>query len=556
MTSWIVETLIATTVLMAIVLLIRRPVAARFGARAAYLLWLAPALRMILPPLPAHWFGAQAKPFQDAAIVVADVSSPLAIAPVVTGSGISWSMIATAIWLGGAAVYFFWHWLAYRNFARRILANARPIQHVNRIRVAASDHVTSPIAMGIWGRAIIVPDDFGTRFDGVEQRLALSHELTHHRRGDLPINFSALAILALHWFNPIAHLAYRAFRLDQEAACDAIVLDRASSAERYAYGRALMKAATGPVPLAICAMGASTQLKSRLRLIISGKMAEMSGRVKLIWVVLIAGGVVVTASHAVATQDQSEPVRAASPAELLVTNAVAKKPDGSQTQTKAGEMRRDLDDAVRAAKSDARKANDEAERGWREAEQGRREAEQGLREAEQAVIEARAIADSAGDVAIARAEANRARAEVQRAIAEVDRAFARDRQQRLDIAEPPAPPAPPAAPSRGTVPAEPPVPPSATSLYFGAAPALRTQAARVDCPKTARQRQIVSHNEGSTQVVVIDCDGRIAAFTNATKAEAIKSARSQIAGMAMLTQLQRKTAIEALDQAIAKMAIE
>ena len=61
---------------------------------------------------------------------------------------------------------------------------------------------------------------FARRFTPAEQRLALAHELAHHRRGDLFADLAALLVLALHWFNPIAHRAYRAFRVDQEQACD------------------------------------------------------------------------------------------------------------------------------------------------------------------------------------------------------------------------------------------------------------------------------------------------------------------------------------------------
>ena len=45
MIGWAIEALAASTVLMLVVLALRGPVARRFGAHAAYLLWLLPALR-------------------------------------------------------------------------------------------------------------------------------------------------------------------------------------------------------------------------------------------------------------------------------------------------------------------------------------------------------------------------------------------------------------------------------------------------------------------------------------------------------------------------------
>ena len=50
---------------------------------------------------------------------------------------------------------------------------------------------------------------------------ALLGKVIRHRHGDLWANAAALLLLAVQWFNPFAWRAIRAFRFDQEAACDA-----------------------------------------------------------------------------------------------------------------------------------------------------------------------------------------------------------------------------------------------------------------------------------------------------------------------------------------------
>lgn len=300
MIQWIGETLFATTVLMLLILAIRPFVANYLGARAAYLLWLAPALRMILPPLPADIFGTRAAAVQDVVVVLVGSSSPSHQSTAATGGGTAWLILSLTIWLGGAVLFFGRHWLSYLRFSRDVLEDRQALFAAGAIPVTASSAVSSPIALGVFDKSVVVPTDFAYRYDAAEQRLAVAHELTHHYRHDVPVNFAALAILALHWWNPVAHFAHRAFRLDQEAACDAIVLHGATPEERHAYGSALFKSAMGGVPLAACAMGATTTLKVRLRRIVSANAEHRFAKPgAALATLLVIGGVAATASGSV-----------------------------------------------------------------------------------------------------------------------------------------------------------------------------------------------------------------------------------------------------------------
>jgi bla regulator protein blaR1 len=537
MSLWMFETFLATTALMLVVLAIRGPVAARFGARAAYLLWLAPALRMVMPPLPEIWSPeiwsvAPAQQIQEAVTVMTGVSSPAGVVLVAPDSSPVWPMLLIALWLGGAGLFFMRHILAYRRFVRTTLAGVEPFETREAITFSASPRIASPLALGIIGKAIIVPHDFNTRFNATEQRLALAHELTHHRRGDPGVNLLALAMLALHWFNPIAHIAHRAFRLDQEAACDAIVLNGATPCERQAYGSALFKAAIGPVPIAICAMATTTTLKARLRHIIAraDKPERMMTGAALALAV-IGGGLALTASTSFASDTKSRAARVSKPA----------------VQDDYAEARRD----AKEAREEARQAKIEAEQALVEAEL---EAQTVIREAEADVRvvqeEARAAAgDSKERMAQAQERVREAQIEADLTIVEAKRALA---EARRNMVEPPAPPAPPAAPDASELPAAP-----STQLSFGAspgaAPALQAKAAEVDCPKQARRRQIVSSNNGDNQIMVITCDDQITALTNATTRAAMNNARAQIMAMKVLGEGQRAAALKSLEAAIAKM---
>ncbi|MEA3000873.1 MAG: bla regulator protein blaR1 [Sphingomonadales bacterium] len=264
MIPWLLQTFAAITALAVAVLILRRPVARLFGAGWAYSLWLIPALRVVLPPLGLvhpHFALPAAADFIPAA---AGGTPPL---PAIAGPG-QWVPFLLATWAGGAVIFLVLQWLAHRDFLRRLAGSSRPARppRYRGILTFVSEAIDGPLALGLLRRLIVVPSDFSRRYSPGERRLAMEHEATHHRRGDIWWNMAAMLLLAANWFNPVAWIAYRAFRADQELACDAAVAARASPAERCDYARALVKSAAGPGLIAACPLHEGGDLKQRLRM--------------------------------------------------------------------------------------------------------------------------------------------------------------------------------------------------------------------------------------------------------------------------------------------------
>jgi len=287
MTAWVVDTLVALTLLMIVILAVRRPVASLFGAGWAYALWAVPALRLLLPPLPilSPDLGLPA-----AAIIPAAGG---AAAPLVAAGGLElWTPSLLVTWLAGAAIFLLLHILSYRAFVGRVDASSRPAcpPLYGGIDTVESAAVDGPVAVGVLTRRIVVPADFAMRYSACERRLAMEHELVHHRRRDIWWNIAALIVLALNWFNPIAWLAHRAFRTDQELACDAAVAARSSLPERRDYANALVKSASRPGLVAACPLNRADQLKRRLRMMAQHRVSLPR----------TLGGVVATATLAAA----------------------------------------------------------------------------------------------------------------------------------------------------------------------------------------------------------------------------------------------------------------
>lgn len=288
MIAWLIETAIAVTLLMAMVLLLRGPVARSFGAGWAYALWAVPALRLVLPPLPQLAPDVYLPPAVLFIPTAAEMAAPL---PAQAGPG-QWVPFMLAMWAGGAVIFLMLQWLGYRAFLGRIRESSRPARppRFGGIGTWISQAVDGPLALGVIERRIVLPGDFSRRYNPVERRLALEHELVHHKRGDIWWNLVATLVLAIFWFNPVAWLSFRAFRSDQELACDSAVARTASLDERCDYARALVKSASRPGLIAACALNPAGELKRRLRMMRDHRSSRLRS----------TGGIVALAAFAAA----------------------------------------------------------------------------------------------------------------------------------------------------------------------------------------------------------------------------------------------------------------
>lgn len=298
MIAWAVDTLIGTSLLMLLVLAVRRPVAEHFGAGWAYALWLLPLFRIFLPQIDflpqVDLFGSDISIPRQTVILIPAAEAAAAPSSSPAGSG-QWLPLLLALWAGGAAVFISWQQAAYGAFMLSLGREGRrgdPAEF-GGIPVIESESVDGPMAVGFLQRRIVVPLDFATRYSPSERWLALEHELVHHRRGDLWWNLGALVVLTANWFNPIAHFAFRAFRADQELACDAAVTRRINQIALHDYARALVKSASRPGQIAVCPMYEADQLKRRLKMMKDHRASfrrNLGGSVAMS--ALLAGGLV------------------------------------------------------------------------------------------------------------------------------------------------------------------------------------------------------------------------------------------------------------------------
>ncbi|WP_347302541.1 M56 family metallopeptidase [Croceibacterium sp. TMG7-5b_MA50] len=336
--EWLADTVLWTGLLIALVLLVRRPVARACGPQVAYTLWALPFARLLLPPVVLPALPA---PAPSSVMMLPSGTgeglAPMMMAPaVVHAPAFPWLSLLAVVWAAGAVAFLLLRTVTYHRMRHLLLADAWEVGRVGRVRLVETPAARSPVAFGVIDQVVALPPHFMTQADRQARELALAHELSHHAAHDLLANMAAQLLLALHWCNPVAWLGWRAMRQDQEAACDARVMAGRSRADRACYAALIVgysapqssRMMTLATPMAGPILGDGT-LVQRLRSLARGEASprrRLAGRM-LLGVSALALPLTASISYA-AQQDVTvvmpevptgpEPVPAADPASAAI----------------------------------------------------------------------------------------------------------------------------------------------------------------------------------------------------------------------------------------------
>ena len=134
--------------------------------------------------------------------------------------------ILAVIWLAGTFAIL--SYMAVRYILLKI--KLRDAAKTDR-NVYESDKVKSPFVFGLFVPKIYLPDVLGIS----EKEYILMHERTHIRRGDWLRKILGMSVVAIHWFNPFAWLAFVLFGQDIEMCCDEMTVAGMNSELKKAY---------------------------------------------------------------------------------------------------------------------------------------------------------------------------------------------------------------------------------------------------------------------------------------------------------------------------------
>jgi beta-lactamase regulating signal transducer with metallopeptidase domain/uncharacterized coiled-coil protein SlyX len=165
-----------------------------------------------------------------------------------------------------------------------VLARLQSVLQVGqRVLLAVTEQVTSPLVVGIVRPMILLPPSLLGGLSPDQLEMILLHELAHVRRWDNLVNLLQRVIEALLFYHPAVWWTSRCVRLEREHCCDALVLAHGRDPQAYAETLASL-ALPELAPRYAAAAMANHQLVSRIRHILNAEKQAMGLSFKtLVW---------------------------------------------------------------------------------------------------------------------------------------------------------------------------------------------------------------------------------------------------------------------------------
>ena len=242
----------------------------------SYCLWAVAGFRLVFPfsiesmfslipfnntVIPSE-FTTQAVPHINNSIPVIDsaVSSILPAATASTSPLQTLTMIGAYVWLAVSVTMVTYGVVSYIRLKIRMRSATRIEENIYEI-----DTIKSPFVLGVFKPEIYIPSNLNKQ----EYDYIILHEQTHIRRRDHINKVAAYIILCVHWFNPLAWVAFLLMSIDMEMSCDECVLKSIGIDTKKKYSLTLLSQASnrniiGISPLAFSEGGLKTRIRNVL----------------------------------------------------------------------------------------------------------------------------------------------------------------------------------------------------------------------------------------------------------------------------------------------------
>ena len=260
------EHIIASSVMICAVLLLRAILRNKAPNRLIYALWAVVFIRLVVPGtlfdirLPnssEHYVSGQEHFINDNFVLPnetpstsveteTNVPNKTETAPN-KKNRIDYAMLGKTVYIVGAASFFVWFALSEISVKRKLTLGRIYFKKVGRTKVFINDSDIVPCVFGI-KPSIYITDSIA---NSENLDLVLQHEMTHIKHFDSYRAMVRRALVAVYWWNPLIWLYMILASRDAELACDEAVAMKLDERSRLSYAKMIFEyapRAKSPVP--------------------------------------------------------------------------------------------------------------------------------------------------------------------------------------------------------------------------------------------------------------------------------------------------------------------
>ncbi len=331
-----IETVISSSVLIAIIAILRLFLKGKVKNNVIYSLWLIAAIRLMIPfEMPESSFSLMnlrnndkistaeninfTSENQPNGIITADTNYTAESKSQYIPNDNTYQNrklqhetdkqknIIFYIWFFGFAAITIWFATVNLKFYFYLKKHRKKVRLKCSLPVYMVRKLDSPCLFGIAAPAIYIND--ASIAEKKNLYYIISHELTHYKHGDIFWSFLRSLLTAVYWFDPFVWLGAYLSKQDCECACDESVIKHLNLDNRLEYGRTLLSLVNSKHTNQL--MNISTSMASgkkhlKERIIFIGKKTENSILVMLALMLLLTALACCTFTSALKAQSASD----------------------------------------------------------------------------------------------------------------------------------------------------------------------------------------------------------------------------------------------------------
>jgi len=165
---------------------------------------------------------------------------------------IPWRRFLPVVWAVIFVLLFLWLFLSNIILLNKMKKNRILYGKKENIMIYAVGGIQNPCLYGFFRPSIYLPyslvlEDMGEKISKEELEQMITHEFVHYKHKDHIWAMLRMLLVSVYWFNPFVWIAASCSKKDAELFCDETVIHLLGEEKRFCYGEMLVRLAGKPV---------------------------------------------------------------------------------------------------------------------------------------------------------------------------------------------------------------------------------------------------------------------------------------------------------------------